>query len=745
MASHRLQHCTYIPSPIFPLPLPPGQLLVGERNGQRRAQQDAGLHAAAVPSVTSHRLPHRHLHLDDSDMRPRACCLTCLEAATAQHAGVPSRAFRRSYRARPAWPGCWQQLSLFHAGRSATIPAKPQLVSLRNGLRGRIASELVRNFLSLGPVPFEQATAVQSQVLSLLPSLAEAGGSDRSRIPAGGARDLFVQAPAGSGRTLSFLLPAIQRRINTVGLIRSGSISNQIWSATTLRPAPTQGSHSWDYVADLYRKAAMGALVVCPSHPIAMRVHDYAQRLVGTTPFGVHVLTDAHSREDQLDHLHAAPLDLVIATPARLNYFLATRPDLGRAAVHLETLVLNAIDAMIMMGSQEEVHELLARLPGKKERLNLLFTQDVSPAIEEIARKALSERCYFLKADSQPASALTSRATPPRPPQERAIVYLSAAEAIPLMASLILQDQHNNPAQSKVVILCPTNGMASMVAQLLQNSQWPPQQKTDREGYGTDAIPSILYKPSTGHMGPRSEVLDRFRSVPNRAVLVTKEVNEYTLTGLSGVSNVIHFGMPESTQKLTQSISWLGGRAGQRGAGQVDLVLAPPEASFVDFQLNTRAGQQAPPLVASEEVWCTHAELGLARDRAQRERSFCHAVAEIGLDEMQGLYNEAHPQYMFCASQFLRSDPAKAHQEVEAWFAQFSPHNARQLFTPTPTYKPKRYNQPERWGGRTQRERARSSPFWGGGLPRWSDELVEALPDYGGLDGYSSGFGSPSR
>ena len=155
-------------------------------------------------------------------------------------------------------------------------------------------------------------------------------------------RDLMVQSRTGTGKTLAFVLPSLQR----------------------LDPAAK----------------GVQILVIAPTRELANQVGAVFAR-VGK-PMGVRLatLTGGVAYGEQLRALRQGA-HVIVGTPGRLNDHL-TRGTLNLS--NCQTVVLDEADEILDMGFQEDLEKLLGALP--EERQTLLFSATLSDGIDRIAR-----------------------------------------------------------------------------------------------------------------------------------------------------------------------------------------------------------------------------------------------------------------------------------------------------------------------------------------------------------------------
>ncbi|MRK02990.1 MULTISPECIES: DEAD/DEAH box helicase [Aeromicrobium] len=164
--------------------------------------------------------------------------------------------------------------------------------------------------------------------------------------------DLIGQARTGTGKTLAFGIPVIQRTV-----------------------AP----HDPDY--DQVVAGKPQALIVAPTRELAIQVASdiaVASKRRGTRNLTIY---GGVPYETQLDALEAG-VDIVIGTPGRL-LDLANRGVLDLS--HVKSLVLDEADEMLDLGFLPDVESLLAKTP--ETRQTMLFSATMPGAIVGLARK----------------------------------------------------------------------------------------------------------------------------------------------------------------------------------------------------------------------------------------------------------------------------------------------------------------------------------------------------------------------
>ena len=177
---------------------------------------------------------------------------------------------------------------------------------------------------------YEETTPIQAQ--AILPSLQ--------------GRDIVGCAQTGTGKTLAFLLPAIEH------LLKDGT--------KTKNPR---------------------VVVLEPTRELAIQVGGEAKKLIARTSLRVVPVYGGAGMKKQIDGLRRG-VDVVVATPGRLM------DHMRRKNVHfedLQILVLDEADRMLDMGFLSDIKDIVRRMP--RERQTMLYSATIPPAISALARQ----------------------------------------------------------------------------------------------------------------------------------------------------------------------------------------------------------------------------------------------------------------------------------------------------------------------------------------------------------------------
>jgi superfamily II DNA/RNA helicase len=183
-------------------------------------------------------------------------------------------------------------------------------------------------------------------------------------------RDLIACAQTGTGKTAAYLLPIINRIINT--------------------------DHRH-----------LNTLVLAPTRELAVQIDQQVEGLAyftGVSSISVYGGGDGLAWDMQRKALEQGT-DIIIATPGRLIAMLATGAiDFS----HLQHLVLDEADRMLDMGFFEDIIKIISSLPPRRQ--TLLFSATMPPKIRTLAKKILNDPAEIAIAISKPAEGIVQQA-----------------------------------------------------------------------------------------------------------------------------------------------------------------------------------------------------------------------------------------------------------------------------------------------------------------------------------------------
>ena len=270
--------------------------------------------------------------------------------------------------------------------------------------------------------------------------------------PALQGQDIVGVARTGSGKTLGFLVPILER----------------------MRPG-----------------GEVQALVVCPTRELALQVGEEARK-VGR-PLGVRsdVIYGGTSLGHQKQTLLGG-LDLVVGTPGRLIDFM----DSGYLSLRrLRWLVLDEADRMLDMGFIADVDRILRKTPMSRQ--TMLFSATLPPAVMDLARKYMFhplefrvdskvtvppgiQQLFYRVAENRKPELLEELLRLERP--SKAIIFTSTRKATAELASRIRRDGFEVHSMSSDL----SQANRERVMQAFREGRVPILVATDVAGRGLD-------------------------------------------------------------------------------------------------------------------------------------------------------------------------------------------------------------------------------------------------------------------
>ncbi|WP_268799471.1 DEAD/DEAH box helicase [Pseudomonas huanghezhanensis] len=165
-------------------------------------------------------------------------------------------------------------------------------------------------------------------------------------------RDLMAAAQTGTGKTAGFALPLLQRLTMEGPKVVSNSIR---------------------------------ALVLVPTRELAEQVHANIAQYAEHLPLTTYAVYGGVSINPQMMKLRRG-VDVLVATPGRLlDLFRQNAVKFSQ----VQTLILDEADRMLDLGFSEELRDIYAALP--KRRQTLLFSATFSDAIRALAAQMLDD------------------------------------------------------------------------------------------------------------------------------------------------------------------------------------------------------------------------------------------------------------------------------------------------------------------------------------------------------------------
>ncbi|QHV87413.1 DEAD/DEAH box helicase [Streptomyces sp. 604F] len=314
--------------------------------------------------------------------------------------------------------------------------------------------------------------------------------------------DVIGQAKTGTGKTLGFGLPLLER-VTVAADVEAG------------RAKPEQPTN------------APQALVVVPTRELCQQVTNDLLTAGKVRDVRVLAIYGGRAYEPQVEALNKG-VDVIVGTPGRLLDLAGQRKlDLG----HVKALVLDEADEMLDLGFLPDVERIVTMLPAKRQ--TMLFSATMPGAVIGLARRYMTQPTHIRATSPDDEGATVANIAQH--------VFRAHSMDKPELVSRILQAEGRGLA----MIFCRTKRTAADIADQLQ-----------RRGFASGAVHGDLGQ------GAREQALRAFRN-GKVDVLVCTDVAARGID-VEGVTHVINYQTPEDEKTYLHRIGRTG-RAGRTG------------------------------------------------------------------------------------------------------------------------------------------------------------------------------------
>jgi superfamily II DNA/RNA helicase len=314
--------------------------------------------------------------------------------------------------------------------------------------------------------------------------------------------DVIGQAKTGTGKTLGFGLPLLERVTVPVD-VEAGRAKPE-----ALTDAPQ-------------------ALVVVPTRELCTQVTNDLLTAGKVRNVRVTAIYGGRAYEPQVEALKKG-VDVIVGTPGRL-LDLAGQKKLNLK--HVKCLVLDEADEMLDLGFLPDVEKIINMLPAKRQ--TMLFSATMPGAVIGLARRYMSQPTHIRATAPDDEGATVANIAQH--------VYRAHSMDKPEMVARILQAETRGLA----MIFCRTKRTAADIAEQLQ-----------RRGFASGAVHGDLGQ------GAREQALRAFRN-GKVDVLVCTDVAARGID-VEGVTHVVNYQSPEDEKTYLHRIGRTG-RAGASG------------------------------------------------------------------------------------------------------------------------------------------------------------------------------------
>ncbi|KAF4635920.1 hypothetical protein G7Y89_g2157 [Cudoniella acicularis] len=356
--------------------------------------------------------------------------------------------------------------------------------------------------------------------------------------------DCLAQAKTGTGKTVAFLLPAIQTLINK-----------------------NRGNGS-----------GVSLLVISPTRELSMQIAKEATALLKRLPrykisFAIGG-TNKNTEEKQI----LGGCDILIATPGRLLDHLSDER-IRDAFRNLDTLVLDEADRLLDMGFMNDLKKIVSHLPDKAKtnRQGMLFSATIAPHVEKVAHLVLAKDYKFIS--TIPEGEIN---THERVPQHLVVVPAFSDVAAALIGSLRSEIAIEGADTFKAIVFAPTAALVDFYGAVLQ---------------AMPNMPNVNVLHSRVAQGKRTAATNAFREAKNGILIATDVVARGM--DFPDVTNVFQVGIPSDKESYIHRLGRTA-RAGKEGRGT--FIVAQPETFFPKWTLKEINFEDTPADLSAKEA-----------------------------------------------------------------------------------------------------------------------------------------------
>lgn len=191
--------------------------------------------------------------------------------------------------------------------------------------------------------------------------------------------DVIAQAKTGTGKTLGFLIPVIQRILENDPSLAERPRGYKRGKADNIR-----------------------AIVISPTRELAEQIAVEAKKVTSGTGIVVQTAVGGTQKRAMLMQTQREGCHLLVGTPGRLNDILGDAYS-GVKAPNLNALVMDEADRLLDDGFQREIDDIKQHLPDPEEveRQNLMFSATVPRDVVDLVRRTMRPGFHFAKCVSE--------------------------------------------------------------------------------------------------------------------------------------------------------------------------------------------------------------------------------------------------------------------------------------------------------------------------------------------------------
>lgn len=468
--------------------------------------------------------------------------------------------------------------SIYLAASSTRLTSTPATSASSIATRRCNVSKPLRSF-STFPARFQQAQALQEdnaqQELTKFEELAQHGlihprvidtitkkmnihtMTDVQRMTLNhclDGTDVIAQARTGTGKTLAFLIPIVQR------ILRDPTFDSR-----TRGPASTRD---------------IRALIISPTRELAEQIAAEARKVVAGTSVVVQTAVGGTQKSSHLYSMQRQGCHILVGTPGRILDIISDRST-GVSLENIETFVLDEADRLLDIGFAPAIADIQSHMPSRqqRDRQTLMFSATVPKSVVQLVRETLRPNFKFVRT-IDPDESPTHERIP-----QMVVFGRGLQNQIPMILEIAYNamEAHKKDPQNnlpfKAIVYFGSTAEVQLAYECFRRMRDPEQSRSMFAPHPLD--PCRIYQ-MNGKLTQqvRTRESTGFRNAES-AILFSSDV---TARGMDfpNVSHVIQIGVPRASDDYVHRIGRTG-RAGKPGEGW--LILNADERRDLSYKM----------------------------------------------------------------------------------------------------------------------------------------------------------------
>lgn len=366
--------------------------------------------------------------------------------------------------------------------------------------------------------------------------------------------DVIAQAKTGTGKTLAFLLPIVQRLLRDKEL----DVANRRQRAST----------------------DVRALIISPTRELAEQIAAEASKIVSNTAVKVQTAVGGTQKSFHLRKMQQEGCHILVGTPGRVLDIVSDRSS-GVNLDNIETFVLDEADRLLDIGFAPAIADIQSYMPpqSQKSRQTLMFSATVPKSVVTLVRQTLKPDFKFIRTVDPDES----------PTHERIPQHVVFGKALQNQIPIIMEIAHNaiqkhkeDPSKNmpfKAIVYYGSTAEVALAFETIAKMRDPTQPRSVFQPHPLDPC-RIFQMHGKLAQAQRTRESEGFRRSES-GILISSDV---TARGMDfpNVSHVIQVGLPKNSDDYVHRIGRTG-RAGKSGEGW--LILNDDERREIDSKM----------------------------------------------------------------------------------------------------------------------------------------------------------------